>query len=178
MKTTAVKIRTVGVIVVLMVFVAAFAGAQARQEDAKDRLHRAGQVLTGPPDGVTTEKMVGAILELLDIAAAITPDNEYRKDIRYRIDVAEDLIRKTSLFNEKARQYVSFAYRQMTNGVKYEPPKDLQQFVTPAELQAKSQKYLKGLVDRAEASLAAGKPAETAQTLLEIVLMIMTPVGG
>ena len=172
------KATAVSVAVVAMAWLAACSGAQPQQENTQDRLRRATQVLVGPPDGVATEKVVGAVLELLDLAAAITPDNEFRKDVRYRIDVAKDLIKKTSLFNEKARQYVSFAYRQMTNGVKYEPPKDLQQFVTPAELQAKSQNYLKGLVDHAQTSLAAGTPAETAKTLLEIVLMIMTPVGG
>ena len=156
-----------------------FSGAPAPQEDTKDRLLRATQMLVGPADAtVNREKFTAAIFELLDIAAAITPDNQYRKDIRYRIDVAKDLIKKDSLFNDKARQYLSFAYRQMTNGVKFEPPKELQEFVTPAELQEKILKYMKALVDKALGSLAAGNAAETAKILLEIVLMIITPVSG
>jgi hypothetical protein len=172
------RIGAIGVSAFAIACVAVCSGAQAPQRAAQDRLRQATQVLAGPQDTVTTQKLAGAIIELLDLASILAPDNEYRKDILYRIDVAKELITKTSLFNDKARQYVSFAYRQMTNGVKFEPPKDLQEFVTPAEFQAKSLKYMKGLLDKAETSLAAGRTAETAKTLLEIVLMIMTPVAG
>ncbi len=166
------------VFVIATVCVAALSATQAPQVVAQDRLRQIAQVLIGQPDAVTTEKLVGAIVGLLDVAATLVPDNQYRQDIRYRIDVAKDLIQKTSLFNDKARQYVSFAYRQMTNGARFEPPKELQEFVTPREFQEKSLKYMKGLVDQAQASLAAGRTAETAKTLLEIALMVMTPVAG
>jgi hypothetical protein len=142
-------------------------------------LLRVTQILIGQPDaGLTREKFTEAIIELLNIAAAITPGDQYRKDIRYRIDVAKDLIKKDSLFTDKARQYLWFACRQMTNGVKFETLKELQEFVTPAEFQEKSLKCLRGLVDKAQTSLAAGKTADTAKALLEIALMIMTPVTG
>lgn len=172
------KTIAVSVVAVVMTSAAAVFGAQAPQQATQERLRQVTQLLTGPPEGVTTQKLAGAIVELLDLASVLTPDGEYKKDILYRIDVAKELITNTSLFNDKARQYVSFAYREMTNGVKFEPPKDLQEFVTPAELQAKSMKYIQSLVDRAQASLAGRKAAETARTLLEIALMIMTPVAG
>jgi hypothetical protein len=172
------KTSTAGVFAVGIVCAAVLSGAQAPQQAAQDRLRQAAGVLVGPPDTVTPQKLVGAIIELLDLTSVLTPDNEYRKDIQYRIEVAKELIKKTSLLNDKARQYVSFAYRQMANGAKFEPPKELQEFVTPAELQAKSVKYMKGLLDRAQTSLAAGNTAECAKTLLEIALMIMTPVVG
>jgi len=172
------RTRAVSVFAIAMACGAVLSGAQASEQGTEKRLRQVTQVLTGPPDAMTTQTMAGAIIELLDIASLLTPDNEYRKDILYRIDVAEDLIKKTSLFNDKARQYVSFAYRQMTNGAKFEPPKELQEFVTPAEFQAKSLKYMKSLLDRAQTSLAAGRTAEAAKTLLEIALMIMTPVAG
>ncbi len=172
------KSSAVGLFAIVMAGAALSSAAQATQQETQERLHQVTQVLIGPPDAITTQKLAGAIIELLDIASILTPQSEYRKDILYRIDVAKELITKTSLFNEKARQYVSFAYRQMTNGVKFEPPKDLQEFVTPAELQAKSLNYMKSLVEKAQTSLAAGRTAETAKTLLEIALMIMTPVAG
>jgi hypothetical protein len=172
------KTSLVGALTVAMACVTVLYGAQPPRQETQERLRQATQTLVGPPNAVTAQKVAGAIIELLDIAAVLTPDNEYRKDIQYRIDIAKDLIKKTSLFNDKARQYVSFAYRQMTDGVKFEPPKELQEFVTPAEFQAKSLKYMKGLLDKAQTSLAAGKTAETARTLLEIALMIMTPVAG
>lgn len=66
----------------------------------------------------------------------------------------------------------------MTNGKKYEQPKEFEEFVTPRELQEKSLKYAKGLVDKALASLAAGNEGEAARLLLELVLMTVTPVLG
>jgi hypothetical protein len=66
----------------------------------------------------------------------------------------------------------------MTNGKKFEPPKELEEFVTPAELQEKIHKFMKGLVDRTLQSLEAGNAGETARLLLEMVLMTMTPVTG
>ena len=173
------KTRTFSVLVGATACVATLSGAQVPQEETKDKLLRVTHTLIGqPPAALTTEKLTEAIIELLDVVAATTPDNQYRKDIQYRIDVAKDLIKRDSLFNDKARQYLSFAYRQMTSGVKFEAPKELQEFVTPTEFQEKSLKYLKGLVDKAQTSLAAGKTADTAKTVLEMVLMIMTPVSG
>jgi hypothetical protein len=172
------KTGALSVVVAAMVFLGVFPRAQTPQEETKDKLLRATRILVQPGAAATREKLTEAITQLLDVAAAITPDNQYRQDIRYRIDVAKDLITKDSLFNDKARQYLSFAYRQMTNGARFETPKELQEFVTPAELQEKTSRYLKGLVDKAQTSLAAGRTAETAKVLLEIVLMIMTPVAG
>jgi hypothetical protein len=173
------KKRALSLFVVTVMSFAILSGAPAPQEDMKDRIIKATKTLAGPPDpSATKEDIVSALLELLDIAAAIVPDNQYKEEIKYRIDVAKDLIKKDSLFNEKARQYLSFAYRMMTNGKKFEKPKDLEEFVTPAELQEKSIKYVKSLVDKALGSLRAGNKGETAKLLLELVLMTVTPIAG
>jgi geranylgeranyl pyrophosphate synthase len=66
----------------------------------------------------------------------------------------------------------------MTNGKKYERPKELDEFVTPAEAQEKSQKYAKKLMEEALANLEEGNEGETAKLLLELVLMIVTPISG
>ena len=97
---------------------------------------------------------------------------------RPEILCAKDLLQRDSIFNDKARQYLSFAYRMMTNGKKYETPKELEVFVIPTEAQEKAQKYAKKLMDEALAALAKGNKGETARLLLEIVLMVVTPVSG
>jgi hypothetical protein len=176
------KKRNVGLCVAaiaFMAFSAVFSNAQSLQETTKDKLVRLAKILAGPgAPAATRAKIEDAVIELLDVVAVLTPENQYRKDILYRIDVAKDLIRKQTLFDDKARQYLSLAYRQMTSGVKFEQPKELQEFVTPAELQEKILKYMKNLFDKAQSALAAGHDAETAKTRLEIVLAIMTPVSG
>ena len=147
--------------------------------DTKARIKDASSIFLGAVNpSVTSAQVLKSILELLDITAALTPESQYKTDIRYRIDVAKDLFQKESMFNEKARQYLSLAYRQMTNGRKYERPKDLDEFVTPAEAQEKSRKYGQKLVESALAEIDAGKPGETARLLLELVLMIVTPISG
>jgi hypothetical protein len=151
----------------------------AAPEDIKARVKGASGIFLGAPDpSVTSVQVLKSILELLDITAALTPDSEYKKDILHRIEVAKDLFQKESMFNEKARQYLSLAYRQMTDGKKYEKPKELDEFVTPAEAQEKAQKYGQKLVEDACSQIDAGRPGEAARLILELVLMIVTPISG
>jgi hypothetical protein len=100
------------------------------------------------------------------------------EDIRYRIDVARDLIQKTLLFNDMARQYLSFAHRMTSGGKKYERPKDLEQFVTPKELEEKTRSYCASLVNGALGAVERGQREQAARLLLELVMAIVTPVAG
>ncbi len=118
------------------------------------------------------------MVELLDAAVSLTRESQYGQEIKYHIDVAKELFLKTSLFNEKARQYLSFAHRMMTGGKKYEKPEGLDEFVTPEELQEKSRKYCATLVNGALAALERGHEVEAATLLLELVLAIVTPASG
>jgi hypothetical protein len=163
----------------LGIFYVFLSGAIAPAEDTKAKIKEASSIFLGPADpSVTPAQILKSILDLLDITSALTPESPYKHDIQYRIDVAKDLFQKESMFNEKGRQYLYLAYRQMTNGRKYERPKELDEFVTPAEAQEKGQKYCQKLVESALAELDAGKPGEAARLLLELVLMIVTPISG
>lgn len=157
----------------------ALSGIQAEVTAAKNKIISATNSLAGlPGSAITQGQIVNSLLELLDTAAALSSDNPYKEEIQFRIKVAKDLIRKDSLFNDKARQYLSFAYRMMTNGKKFEVPKHLDEFVTPAEFQEKSLTYLRALIVEAVKSLDAGDKGSTAVLLLEMVLMTMTPAQG
>ncbi len=149
------------------------------QDDVKSRIISATTTLTGrgesPP---TMEAIVAAVLDLLDASAAVTPDNQYRSEIQDRIAVAQDRIGNFSLFDDKARQYLSFAYRMMTGGRKYEMPKELDEFVTPAELQDKTLRYVERLVTLSLEALEGGNRQEAARILLEIALLTITPHPG
>ena len=154
-------------------------GSPFALEDVKSRILTATKVLSEPPDtSFTKETLVTCLCELLDIATALSAGNPHHEEIRSRIAVAEDLIKKDSLFNSKARQYLSFAYRMMTNGRRFESPGELEDFVTPVELQEKSLRYMRGLIERAVQSLDAGDKIGTAVFLLEMVLLTVSPVQG
>jgi hypothetical protein len=149
------------------------------QDDVKDRITSATNTLTGRQDSPPTmETIVAAVVELLDLSAGVTPDNQYKSEIQNRIVVARDRIKDLSLFDDKARQYLSFAYRMMTDGRKYEMPEELDEFVTPAELQEKTLRYMDRLVTRSLEALEGGNRQDTARLLLEIVRMTITPHPG
>jgi hypothetical protein len=149
------------------------------QDDVNSRIISATNTLMGrqhsPPTG---ETIVGGVLELLDLSAGVTPDNQYKVEIQNRIAVAQDRIRELSLFDDKARQYLSFAYRMMTDGKKYEMPEELDEFVTPAELQEKTLRYVERLVTQSLRAFEGGNRQDTARLLLEIVLLTITPHPG
>jgi hypothetical protein len=151
----------------------------AQEPDTAARIREASRVFVASPDpSVTSAQIRQSLLALLDIIAAVCPELPYQAEIRNRLGIARELMETDSLFNDKARQYLSFAYRMMTDGRKYAPPSELDQFVTPAEAQEKARAHATRLVDKAVGELNAGRPAETARLLLELVLMIVTPVKG
>ena len=171
--------RICTLLIVMALFLALPSGTMFASQDTKARIEEAASIFSGPADPtITKAKILNALLELLDLSASLTPKSQYKAEIMYHIDVAKDLFQKESIFNEKARQYLSFAYRMMTNGKKYERPKELDEFVTPAEAQEKGQKYAQKLVEQALANLEVKNEGETAKLLLELVLMIVTPVSG
>jgi hypothetical protein len=108
----------------------------------------------------------------------VTPDSQYKAEIQDRIAVAKDRIRDLSIFDDKARQYLSFAYRMMTDGRKYQAPQELDEFVTAAELQEKTMRYVEHVVTQSLRSLEDGDRQSTARLLLEIVLLTVTPHPG
>jgi len=148
-------------------------------QDPKAGIKEASRIFFGPADpSVTSAKIRAALLRLMDIAVVLSQGSKYSAEIKDRVNIAKDLFEKDSIFNDKARQYLSFAYRMMTEGKKYERPKDLDEFVTPAEAQEKARKYAQKLVEDALSALDQGKKGEAAKRILELVLMIVTPVSG
>jgi len=164
--------------VIIIMLISTLSADLIEQKDTKTKILEACEVLFNPDASQTKDKILDSLFQLLDIAASITTASEYKDEIKYRIDVAKELLKEDSLFNEKARQYLSFAYRMMTNGQKYQMPEELDVFVTPAEAQEKAMKYAKKLVEKALSELEDGNPGETAKILLELVLMTVTPISG
>lgn len=166
-----------GPLLVLLLAAPALA-AGAQDPPQAERIRAASALLLSPPSpSVTQAAIVNAMVDLLDVTVSLTRESQYGQGIKERIDVAKDLMQKTSMFNEKARQYLSFAYRMTSGGKRWERPKDLDEFVTPEELQQKSRKYCATLSNGAQAALERGQNGEAARLLLELVLAIITPVS-
>ena len=170
-------IRKMGTFAIIIAIVTVFFhGYPLDVQNPKARIIEASNTLFKPP--ASQEVLIDSLIQLLDVAVVLTSKSQHKEEITRHIDIAKDLMKKDSLFNDKARQYISFAYRMVTNGQKYEKPKELDEFVTPAEAQQKAMKYAKGLIQKSLSDLEAGQEEMAAKFLLELVLMVITPVSG
>lgn len=168
------KIASLSIITAIISF--CLCGFSPDVKDPKARIVEASHVLFNPP--ASQEILVDSLIELLEVALVLTSQSPYQEEIEHHIDVAKDLIKNTSLFNDKARQYLSFAYRMVTGGQKFLIPEELDEFVTPKEAQQKSPQYVKNLITKSLSALDAGQNESAAKLLLEVVLMVITPVSG
>jgi hypothetical protein len=170
-------INKVGCLYLIMaMLMASSTGICFDSQDPKTRITEASNALFN--SSATKDTLIHSILQLLDVVVTLTSTSQYKDEIRQRIDVAKDLLKNDSLFNDKARQYLSFAYRMITDGQKYQKPKELDEFVTPSEAQEKVVKYAKNLIAESLSELESGQKEKAAKPLLELVLMILTPISG
>jgi hypothetical protein len=170
------KKRLVQRLVITVIFFSILSLGFLVGEDIETRIVKTSQQLFGP--SASPENLVDSLIEFLDITLSLTASSKHRDEIKHHVDIAKELIREKSIFNEKARQYLSFAYRMVSNGVKFQAPPELDEFVTPAEAQEKALKYCKKLVADARARVREGEPIEAAKLILKLVLMVITPVSG
>ena len=145
-------------------------------EDIESRITKASDKLFAP--ATSKEQMVDSLIEFLDITLSLTASSKYRDEIKHHLDVAKDLFKNSSIFNDKARQYVSLSYRMVTEGMKYQKPAELDEFITPSEAQEKALKYAKKLIDDARTNARRGDEGSTAKLILELVLLVITPISG
>lgn len=162
--------------IIMAMFLASSSWAFSDSQDPKTMIVEATNVLFNT--SATKDTLVNSLVQLLDVVVTLTSTSKYKDEIGQRIDIAKDLIKDESLFNDKARQYLAFAYRMITNGQKYQKPKELDEFVTPSEAQDKAMRYAKKLIAKALAELELGHKENAARPLLELVLMVITPISG
>jgi hypothetical protein len=170
------KIRPLSLIIFTIILFASSFGILIEAEDIDARITKAANVLSNP--ATSKEKMINSLVEFLDITIYLTASSKYRDEIKHHLEIAKDLFKNSSIFNDKAHQYISLAYRMVTGGVKYQKPPDLDEFITPAEAQEKGLKYSKKLVEEARASVIQGNNGIAAKHILKLVLLIVTPIKG
>ena len=144
--------------------------------DVEAQIEQATQVLLG--DSASREQIVQALSQLIDCAAILSKKSKYGEEIKSTLDIAKNEFKNESLFSDKGRQKLSFAYRMLTNGQKYQPPKELDEFITPQQATEKARTYIEKLVAQALKDHRAGNHLQTSQKLVELVLMIVTPISG
>lgn len=127
---------------------------------------------------VGRDEIADNLNQLLDVVVSLSASSQYHDKIKYHVNVAQDLLKNDSIFNDKARQYMSFAYRMLTNGVKFKKPEELDVFVTPEEAAEKGMRYSKSLIENTLSALKEDQNEKAAAQLIAFVLMIVTPMDG
>ena len=127
---------------------------------------------------VGRDEIADNLNQLLDVVVTLSASSQYYEKIKYHVSVAQDLLKNDSIFNDKARQYMSFAYRMLTNGVKFKKPEELDVFVTPEEAAEKGLRYSKSLIENTLSALKEDQNEKAAAQLTAFVLMIVTPMNG
>ena len=117
-----------------------------------------------------------ALIEILDATLLILPKTESTAECRSRIEGARREFDEKSLFTDKGHQYLSLAYRLVTNGKQWQIPEELSGAYRAKDIMAQAQAVGKKLIDSALGELKAGHSQESVRYLLEYVLMVITPV--
>jgi len=144
--------------------------------DVESQIREATHMLLG--NAASQEELVQALAQLIDCAAILSAESKYTAEIKTQLDIAKTEITQKSLFSDKGRQKLAFAYRMFTEGTQYRPPEELDDFVTPQQATEKARKYVERLVDNTLKDYKAGNHLQAAQNLVELVLMIITPIEG
>jgi hypothetical protein len=150
--------------------------APCQAPDVHSEVKEASSVLLG--SSASPDRIVQALVQLIDCASFLSRESEYAEEIANQLNIAKEEFQKNSFFSEKGRQKLSFAFRMLTNGLKYEPPKELDDFVTPQEATVKAREYAENLVKQALENHRQGDHLLAARKLVELVLIIVTPIEG
>ncbi|MFB0566942.1 MAG: hypothetical protein ACETWK_14850 [Candidatus Aminicenantaceae bacterium] len=142
--------------------------AFTKTEDIEKMIKTASGVLLDRSS--SRDEIRDALLQLLDAAIITMPQTDYSDEAKAKIEVAKHEFSKKSFFSEKGHQYLSLAYRLMNNGKKYQLPEEE---IYPIE---RAVEYCKKLVNSAIASLKEGPDGHTTMLLLELVIMVVTPI--
>ncbi len=117
-----------------------------------------------------------ALLEILDAALLILPNSGTAAECRSRIEVAKREFDEKSMFSDKGHQYLSLAYRLVADGKKWHVPEDIGAAYKSADIMEAARKAAQERIDGALSGLKAGRGEEAVRSLLDYVLMIVTPI--
>lgn len=164
---------TVGAALVAFLIVAGPSLRGAGTDPGNMILHAHSVIMAG---SASSEALKDALIEVLDAALLILPKTGADAECRSRIEVARREFDEKSVFSDKGYQYLSLAYRLMTDGIKWRIPDALSAAYKSADIMAAAKKAGQEKIDAALAGLKGGRDTEAVRNLLDYVLMVVTPV--
>jgi len=168
------KTRTAIVALILAFLVLPSSILRGEEKDPGPMINHANSVIldgSSPREGV-----VAALVELLDASLLILPKARAQDECRSRIETVKKEFDQKSIFSDKAHQYLSLAYRLVTNGQRWELPPEMREPYRQDDIMAAAKRAGQRLVDSALTDWKAGRSEESVRSLLGYVLMVITPV--
>lgn len=162
------------ILVALMCLVIAPPMLRGASTDPETMITHARSVILGPQG--SRDAMLDALVELLDATLLVLPETSYAGEFRSRIEAVRKLLGDGALFSDKVRQYLGLTYKLVTGGKAWQIPQEMQGPYREADTMEQARKAGGRLFDSALAERKAGRNEQCVRYLLEVVLMVITPV--
>ena len=142
--------------------------------DPETMINHARSVILGPE--ASRDAMLDALVETLDATLLVLPETNYAGEFRSRIGTVKMMLKDGALFSDKVHQYLGLAYKLVTGGKTWRLPQELKGPYREADMMEQARKVGGRLIDSALAERRAGRNEQCIRHLLEVVLMVITPV--
>jgi len=169
-----VRIHLTLVLIAIVVLALAPPLLSGSSTDPETMINHARSVILGKD--ASRDAMLDALVEILDATLLVLPETGYAAEFRSRIEAVRKLLGDGALFSDKVRQYLALAYKLVTGGKAWQLPQELRGPYREADIMEQARKVGGRLIDSALAERRAGRSEQSVRHLLEIVLMVITPV--
>jgi hypothetical protein len=140
-------------------------GADKAEIDAK--IAKAVSYLGEPGDPDSDAKMTfKSIMEAISLAA---PETKFPSEFGKSIEKAKDIFKSSSIFSPEGQVYLRKSYRLINSGKAFEMPESISSISHAVD-------HANAKLDAARKDLEADKTDECVRKLVEIAVMIVTPM--
>lgn len=149
----------------------ALRGAQSSPEAL---IENARALLKAPE--LPREAVSRALADALSAAILILPKTDYADEFKSYAETVREMFEAGALFEDKARQYLGFAYKLVSGGKSWEVPAELKAADSNKKSVDRAAECCQKLLDSALAAHKAGRKVEACRALLDFVILVITPI--
>ncbi|HDT14292.1 MAG TPA: hypothetical protein ENO03_08060 [Candidatus Aminicenantes bacterium] len=121
------------------------------------------------------DAVTSALADALSASLLILPETDYAEDFRARVETVRKMFDDETLFSDKGRQYLGFAYMMVSGGKTWQVPEELK--IPDAKKGiAKAREICAKLLDSSLAELKAGRNERAIRDLIDFVILVVTPI--
>jgi hypothetical protein len=122
------------------------------------------------------DEIIQALIGVLDASLLVLPETSYAAEFKSRVGTVRTMFAQGVIFEDKARQYLGFAYKLAAEGQAWAVPEELKSAYREAEIMDGAKKICVALLDGAMDDLKAGRRERAVRNLISYVIFVITPV--